>query len=145
MMKNAKSILFSLASMALITCETKMPQIESPLAIVTKLISAESLADFQEAKKYIDVEKVYSKYKDTLSAEQAWKNEVLFFYNIGKDKKFTNIFRYYDYIIKEEYEGENAKVVFESIHPEQSVSKIIYTLTRHDKTWEVVGIEYIKR
>jgi hypothetical protein len=122
-----------------------MTQIESPLAIVIKLISAESLANFDEAKKYIDVEKVYSNNIDTLSAEQAWKNQVLFFYNIGKDKKFTNNFKYYNYIIKEEQKEGNAEVVFESVHPEESISKIIYTLTFHDKTWVVVRIDYIKK
>jgi len=144
-MKNAKSILFSIVLLALISCDSKMSQIESPLAIVIKLISAETLADFDEAKKYIDLDKVYSNHIDTLSAEQAWRNQVLFFYNIGKDKKFTNNFKYYNYIIKEEQKEENAKVIFESIHPEESISKILYTLIRHNKTWEVVKIEYIKK
>jgi outer membrane cobalamin receptor len=144
-MKNAKSIFFSLVSMIVVSCNSKMTQIESPLAIVIKLISAESFANFDEAKKYIDVKKVYSNDIDTLSAEQAWKSQVLFFYNIGKDKKFTNNFKYYNYLIKEEQKGENAEVVFESIHPEESISKILYTLNRHNKTWEVVKIEYIKK
>ncbi|MCX6206176.1 MAG: hypothetical protein NTZ19_07995 [Bacteroidetes bacterium] len=144
-MKNAKSIFFSLVLMVLVSCNSKMTQLESPLAIVIKLISAESLANFEEAKKYIDIEKVYSSNIDTLSAEQAWKNKTLFFYNIGKDKKFSNNFKYYNYIIKEEQNRENAEVVFESIHPEDSINKIIYTLNQHNKAWEVVKIEYIKK
>jgi hypothetical protein len=145
MMKNAESIFFGLVLMILVSCNSKMTQIESPLAIVIKLISAESLANFDEAKKYIDVEKVYSNGIDTLSAEQAWKNQVLFFCNIGKDKKFTNNFKYYNYIIKEEQKGENAEVVFESIHPEDSISKIVYKLIQEDKTWRVVKIDYLKK
>lgn len=95
MMNNAKRIFFSLVSMAFVSCNNnKMPRMESPLAIVIKLISAESFADFDEARKYINLEKVYSNYTDTLSAEQAWKNQVLFFYNLGKDKKFTNNFKW---------------------------------------------------
>jgi hypothetical protein len=145
MMNNAKSIFFSLVSMALVSCNSKMTQMESPLVIVIKLISAESLANFDEAKKYIDVNKVYSSSIDTLSAEQAWKNQVLFFYNIGNDKKFTNNFKYYNFIIREEQKGESAEVIFESMHPEASISKILYTLNRHNRTWEVVKIEYIKK
>ena len=144
-MKKAKSILFSLVSVVLLSCNSKMPQMESPLATVIKLISAESFADFDEAKKYIDYEKVYSGHTDTLSAEQAWRSQVLFFYNLGKDKKFTNNFKYYNYNIKEEQNEENAEVVFESIHPEDSISKILYILTRHDKKWIVVSIKYIKK
>ena len=144
-MNNARSLLFSLAIMALVSCNSKMSQMESPLAIVIKLISAESFADFDEAKKYIDLEKVYSNHTDTSSAEQAWRSQVLFFYNIGKDKKFTNHFRYYNYVITEEQKGENAEVTFESIHPEEGIYKIVYTLIRHDNTWEVVKIEYIKK
>jgi hypothetical protein len=144
-MNTTKSILFSLVLIASISCNNKMLQTESPLAIVIKLISAESLANFDEAKKYIDLDKVYSNHTDTLSAEQAWRSQVLFFYNIGKDKKFTHNFKYYNYIIREEQKGENAEVIFESIHPEESISKILYTLIRHNKTWEVVKIEYIKK
>jgi hypothetical protein len=122
-----------------------MPQIESPLTTVIKLISAESFADFEEAKKYIDIEKVYSGHTDTLSADQAWKNQVLFFYNIGKDRKFTNNFKYYNYIIKEEQKGENAEVVFESMLHDASITEILYKLTLHGKTWVVVKIEYKKK
>lgn len=144
-MKTGKSVFFSLILMVLVSCNNKTSQIESPLAIVIKLISAESLADFEEAKKYIDLEKVYSNNIDTLTAEQAWENQVLFFYNIGKDKKFTNTFKYYNYIIREEQKGGNAEVVFESIHPGDSISKIIYKLVQRDKTWQVVKIDYLKK
>ena len=144
-MKTGKIVFFILILMVLVSCNNKTSQIESPLAIVIKLISAESLADFDEAKKYIDLEKVYASHPDTLSAEQAWKSQVLFFYNIGKDKKFTNNFKYYDYIIKEELKEKNAEVVFESIHPEDSISKIVYKLIQDDKTWRVVKIDYLKK
>lgn len=122
-----------------------MTRTESPLAAVIKLISAEALADFDEAKKYIDVNKVYSGNVDTLTPEQAWKDQVMFFYNMSRDKKFTNVFKYYNFNIKEEEKGDNATVVFESIHPEDSISKILYTLDRHNNTWEVVKIEFIKK
>ena len=144
-MRSMKSIMFGIIFLTLISCNSKMSQIESPLATVIKLISAESLANFDEAKIYIDVEKVYANNIDTLSAEQAWKNEVLLLYNIGKDKKFTNIFKYYNYTIKEEQKGENAEVIFESIHTEESISKIIYSLIRKTKKWVIVRIEYKKK
>lgn len=119
-----------------------MHQIESPLVTVIKLISAESLADFDEAKKFIDLEKVYSNHPDTLSAEQAWKNQVLFFYNISKDKKFTNNFKYYDYNIKETKDGDRAKVIFESILPEKVINRIVYDLNLYNKSWVITAIEY---
>ncbi len=143
---NAKKIFFNLVLMVSVSCNRTMPlQIESPLATVIKLISSESFADFEEGKKYIDLTKVYSNNIDSLSPEQAWKNQVLFFYNIGKDKRFTNNFKYYNYSIREEQRGENAEVIFESIHPEDSISKILYSLTLYGETWVVVRIEYIKK
>jgi hypothetical protein len=146
MMNSSKRIFFGFVLMVLVSCNSKMPpQMESPLATVIKLISAESFADFEEGKKYIDVEKVYPKNIDSLSPEQAWRNQVLFFYNIGKDKKFTNNFKYFNYTIREEEKGENAEVIFESIRPEESISKILYALARYDKQWMVVRIDYTKK
>ncbi|NIG56502.1 hypothetical protein [Chitinophaga sp. Cy-1792] len=144
-MSSSGSIVFFLAMLILVSCGNKIHPEESPLAIVAKLISAESLADFEEAKKFIDVEKVYANHPDTLSAEQAWKTQVTFFYDLGRDKKFTNIFKYYNYTIKEAQNGENASVVFESKTPGDSIDRIIYKLRYYNKTWVVVGIEYHKK
>ena len=41
------------------SCQHKPNQRESPLAIVVKLKTAESFADLEEARKYIDIESAY--------------------------------------------------------------------------------------
>ncbi|MFT3823039.1 MAG: hypothetical protein QM731_03930 [Chitinophagaceae bacterium] len=128
-----------------ISCRSENYQIDSPLATVVKLICAESFADFDEAKKYIDVEKVYSGYSDTLSPEQMWKSQVVFFYNMGKDKKFTERFKYFNYVIKEGQIGDSAEIIFESIRPEESIRKITYRLSRCNDKWIVIKIDYVKR
>jgi len=122
-----------------------MPKTESPLAVVIKLISAESFANFDKAKEYIDLESVYSNHPDTLSAEQAWKNQVTFFYNLAKDNKFTNNFKYYNYNIIERQEGQTAVVIFESMDRGDRIREISYTLIRSNKAWIIVKIDYIKK
>jgi hypothetical protein len=118
---------------------------ESALAIVVKLISAEKVANIDEAKKYIDVESLYGGLTDTISAESIWEKKVLFFYKLGKNKKFTNNFPYHDYIIKEEYKEAEAKITFEATNDEDPVIKIIYSLEIDKQKWRVVKIDYVKK
>ena len=145
MIKNSVILFFGAILMLFISCNHKTHQEESPLAIVIKLISAESFADIKEAKKYIDIEKVYANNVDTLLAEETWRGQILFSYNISKDKRFTNHFKYYDYNIKETQDGKSANVVFEAKSPESIISAIVYTLTQYNEAWKVCKIEYVKR
>ena len=128
----------------LVSCNTK-PAMESPLVTVIKLNSAESLLDFEEARKYLDVEKVYSKNKEAnVSAEQAWKEYIRFGYNLGQDNKFTNAFKYHNYNIKESQSGNKGKVVFEALNSKSKIREIIYHLESIEGRWKVVDIEYVK-
>lgn len=117
----------------------------SPLAIVIKLKAAETLADFEEAKKYIDIEKVFSNHPDSVNPEVAWKEYVMFFYNLGKDKKFTNVFKYYKYDIRETIANNKATVSFKSLSSGDSIKEILYRLELYKDDWKVIGIDYIKK
>jgi hypothetical protein len=119
-------------------------QEDTPLITVVKLQSAESMANFEVAKNYIDINRVYSKYTESNTSEEEWRSIVEFFYNIGKDKKFTNCFKYYDFQISEEIDKNKAIVSFISNNPNSSIKKIIYDLELQEKKWLVVGIDYIK-
>jgi hypothetical protein len=116
----------------------------SPLAIVIKLQAAETLADFEEAKKYIDVEKVYSNHPDSINPEEAWKESITFFYNLGNDKKFTNVFKYYKYDIREAITKDKATVSFKALSSGDSIKEILYTLELYKNDWKIIGIDYIK-
>jgi len=116
----------------------------SPLAIVVKLQAAETLADFEEAKKYIDVDKVYSNHPDSISPEEAWKESVTFLYNLGKDKKFTNVFKYYKYDIRETIMKDKATVSFKALSRGDSIKEILYRLELYKNDWKIIGIDYIK-
>lgn len=118
---------------------------ESLLETVIKLNSAESLGNFDEALKYIDVDRAYSKHtKEGTSADKAWREYVMFTYNLGQDNKFTSSFKYYQYNIRENQNGDSGNVIFESINKKAKIQKIIYQLERSDGNWKVIDIEYIK-
>jgi hypothetical protein len=123
---------------------SELDKINSPLTTVIKLQSAETLANFEEAKKYIDVKKTYGIDSPSISPEKVWRSKVLFFHNLGKDKKFTNVFKYYDYDINESINGNYASVSFISISREAKIKEIIYELVKNREGWVVVGIKYIK-
>jgi hypothetical protein len=119
----------------------------SPLVTVIKFISAESFNDTLEAKKYINIEKVYGKYidKQDSTAELVWKNKLTFATNLSKDKKFTNHFKFHDYIFKEVVKSRKAKVILSSKDINDSIKAIEYFLElRKDDNWEIVDIQYIK-
>ena len=116
----------------------------SPLAIVIKLQAAETMADFEEAKKYIDIDKVYSNHPASINPEEAWKESITFFYNLGKDKKFTNVFKYYKYDIQETILKNNATVTFKALSRGDNIKEIVYRLELRKNDWIVIGIDYIK-
>lgn len=93
-----------------------------------KLNATDDMLDFEEARKYQDVEKIYGKYvdKDNPTADDAWKNEITFFHDLAKDKKFTNQFKYFDYDLSERINGSKAEVVFKSKDPRENIQSITY-------------------
>ena len=57
-----------------------------------------------------------------------------FFYNMGQDKKFSNVFGYYNYNIKEKIHDNKAEVIFvpkDSLY--SNIKKTIYTLELEKK------------
>lgn len=114
----------------------------SPLETVVKFISAESFLDTIEAKQYIDIDKVYGKYADNnLSAQKVWEDKLTFNYNLGKDKKHTNHFKFYKYDFEEIIKGNESKIIFISKNKEASIKKIEYSLIfDNQKKWKIIGI-----
>jgi hypothetical protein len=134
--------------MLLTNCKiNKYESINSPLATVIKLNAAESLMNFDEARKYQDVDKIYGKDTggDKLSAEDVWKEKLEFFYNLGKDKKFTNQWKYFDYDIVEKITNNTAEVILKSKDQEANLQEIRYKLEMRQGSWIVVDIDFKKK
>ena len=94
-----KTILYLLCFLILSTssCSVKKAvKLKTPFVTVVKLIDAEQALHFEEAMQYIDVEQVYSKLGSENPIED-WKTLIRFNNNLGKDKKFSNNFGYYNY------------------------------------------------
>ncbi len=72
-------------------------------------------------------------------------NTLLLSIKMSKTSKiFTNQFKYFDYDIIEETEGDNAEVIFKSKNLKDYVRAIIYKLELRESGWVVVGIEFRK-
>lgn len=117
---------------------------ERPLITVIKLISAEEQADFDIAEKYIDIKKVYKDIPEN-KQKSTWKEFILFNRNLAKDKKFTNSFKYYDYVIKESIDVKSSEVEFVSKISSSKIKSIVYHLELENNHWIVTSIKYIKR
>ena len=91
--------------------ENKSTILETPFVTVVKLVSAEQSLAFEEAIQYIDVIQVYSKLGSENPIED-WKTLIRFNNNLGKDKKFSNNFGYYNYNIEETVNRNKASVCF---------------------------------
>ena len=115
----------------------------TPIVTVIKLQSSEALLNFDEAKRYIDIEKVYGKNPESKNPQEEWKEMIAFFYNLGNDKKFTNQFKYFNYDITEIIESSKSKVKFKNINKDSRIKEIIYTLDKLHNSWIVVDIEYV--
>lgn len=136
-------ILIIVTSCFFISCNN-VNKINSPLAIVIKFQAAETLIDFEQAKKYIDLNKAYSNHPKSLNPELAWKQSVGFLYNLGKDKKFTNIFKYYEYDIRETITKDNATISFKALSSDARIKEIQYVLEIQNNDWKITGINYFK-
>ncbi len=140
-MKNLIIILLVVLSLSCNGQDVNMK--DTPIITVIKLQSSEVLLNFDEAKRYIDVEKVYGKNPESKDPQEEWKEMVTFFYNIGTNKKFTNQFKYFDYNIIEMTNGSTAKVNFTAINNEVMIKEIVYSLDKLNDRWKVVSIQYI--
>ena len=116
---------------------------DTPLVTVIKLQSAEALLNFEEAKKYIDLEKVFEENPESNDVEKEWKEMLTFFHNIGKDKKFTNQLKYFNYDIREEIKGNKAEVSFAAYNKEAHIKEIIYSLDKLKDRWRVIDIQHV--
>lgn len=117
----------------------------TPFAVVVKYISAENFVDTLEAKRYININKVYSKYidKENPTANKVWRNQILFNQGLNNDKKFTNHFKFSNYDFEEVIKDKNAKVIFVSKKKNAKIKSIEYSLELTDKNqWSITDIEY---
>ena len=121
----------------------KTVQEETPFVTVVKLIDAEQALDLENAKQYIDVDQVYRKLGSE-NPQDDWEKQIRFFYDIGKDKKFTNDFGYRNYEIREIISGNTASVCFKAKKDNASIKTITYGLEKRQKKWIVVSIYYCK-
>lgn len=120
---------------------------ESPLAIVVKLEASEACGNYEAARNFIDVEKVYSAIanKEGKTSEEIWKEFVEFNYSLGRSSKaFTSCLPFYKYKIIEIIKGNVAEVKLIGIEKMQRVKEIIYRLSIDNKSWKVVAIEYLR-
>lgn len=128
--------------------EKNNPNMESPLATVVKLESAEAIRDYDAARKLIDVEKVYSKIarESNKTPESVWKEFVEFNSSIGNSSpKFTTSFPFHKYKITELNKKTCSEVKLTSLEDGQSIREIIYKLELKDGAWIVTCVEYIKK
>jgi hypothetical protein len=120
----------------------KTVKLETPFVTVVKLKSAEQALNLEDALQYIDVVQVYTKLGSE-NPKEDWEKLIRFNYNLGKDKKFTNTFGYYNYDIEETVNGNNASVCFKAKDDSTSIKMITYGLEKRQK-WVVVSINYVK-
>jgi hypothetical protein len=125
-------------------CSVNRPtKLETPFVTVVKLVSAENTLHFEEAMQYIDVFQVYTKLGSE-NPEEDWKKLLRFQNNLGKDKKFTNEFGYYNFDIEETVKDNIAQVCFKSKDTNASIKMITYGLEKRQQKWVVVSIDYVK-
>lgn len=141
-------ITFLLIYLAFSSCsQRKDMNMESPLATVIKLETAESYKDFETARKFIDVEKVYAKTAkgENKTAEIIWKEFIEFNYALGNSSaKFTSSFPFHKYKIAEIITGNTSEVKLSGIESGQKIKEIIYRLELQNSSWIIVAIDYIK-
>ena len=148
--------LFCFLTLSVSSCSiNKTIKLETPFVSVVKLIDAEQALDFDNAKQYIDIVQVYTKF-GSKRPEEDWKKLITFNNNLGKDKKFSNTFGYINYDIEETINGNTAyifamnsittiaNVCFKAKNDSASIKMITYELEKRQKKWIVISINYIK-
>jgi len=144
-MKACMMVLMVSLTALLGSCDSnKAEKFNSPLATVVKMNAAESLMDFEEAEKYQDVDKIYSKFTkgDTVKPHDVWKEVVTSGNSMAAGKKFTNQLKYFNYDIAEKVNSLGAEVNLKAKSPGAEIQAIIYKLELRNAGWTVVDIEY---
>lgn len=128
----------------LISCNNKVLKVNSPLVSIIKLQSSEALGDFNEAKKYQDIDKLYGEYAKEVSTTpiRYWMDYVASNNKLGRDNKFTNQIKYFNYDIEEAINGDSSEVIFNNKNRSDRIQAIIYSLKLIDSTWILQKIEY---
>lgn len=140
-----KGIVTLLITAFLMSCTSK-EESETPLMTVIKLQSAESLKQYDIAKKYLDVNKVYGELSTEASKtpEEVWTEFIEFNYSLGQSKKFSNTFKYHEFEIIEKVNQDSSVVRFIPYNQEARIKSITYHLLRIDNLWRVIQIDYKK-
>jgi hypothetical protein len=123
------------------SCIKVEKNLNSPLVSVIKYQSATIFVDIDEANKYADLIRIYSELNlNKKEIQELWKKTYISFKKLAdKDKKFTNIYKYYDYNITEITNTKVATVIFEDKFNKE---KIFYYLKLSNDLWKIVNIEY---
>lgn len=104
--------------------------------------------DTTEAKKYINLERVYNKYidKENTSSQKVWEGKLMFSYNLSRDKKFTNHFGFYEYEFKETINNSKSSILFTDKNKKAGIESIEYLLELDGLgNWIIVDIIPKKR
>jgi len=134
---------FSLAIMMSLSCTNKTKYAEGPLSSIIKLFSAEEVKDFDEAIKYIDVNRVYADCKqENKTPIECWKERVNFAYNLGQTNKFTNHFKYHEYKITESVKEGNAKVELAPLKTDTGNKTMVLELEFRNGNWVVIKVNH---
>ncbi len=127
------------------TASKNVAVLNSPLATVIQLQSAERAGDIETALNYLDVDRAYRNYVDDQYPLpiDVWTSQVRFFHSLSQSKKFTNEFRYEKYDIVESLDGNTCIVEFhvKDSTAQPHISRYVLEL---DASWKVVAVEWIK-
>jgi hypothetical protein len=135
---------YALVLILLMSCNNKISRVNSPLASIIKIQSSEALGDFNEAKRYQNINKLYGEYgkEFSISPEKYWIDYVVANNKLARDKKITNQVKYFNYDIEEDINGDKSKVTFNNKNKSDRVQAIIYDLKWVDSIWMLQKVEY---
>ncbi len=100
-------IVLIIESVFLFSCRKSITNVDTPFMTVVKLLASEQNLNYDEARKYIDVNLVYSAYPNSIDPAKEWKELLLFNNNLAKDHKFSNSIDFSKYEIEEVINGKN--------------------------------------
>ena len=114
----------------------------TPLSVVVQLRSAEESLKFEEAKQWIDLDRVYAALDAESSSdiEEAWMQICRGFHALGQNRKFENRMHYHRWTIEQAIDGTSATVRFiRKSSKGDDAHTIFYELERRGEGWVVVG------
>ena len=117
----------------------------TPLSVVVQLRSAEKSLAFEEAKQWIDLERVYAALGPASYSEleEAWMKTCQGFHALGQNRKFTNRMHYHRWTIEQAIDGPSATVRFSRKNSQGAPAQtVLYQLERRGEGWVVVGLRF---